>query len=141
MAIGTSVAMFCITMSGTIFYSVGNNVLQDRLIAELGERVPEVDPFVVINAGANKLVAAMEKVYPQYVDGILDSYEAALQRVSLISVLLACLSTVGAVFVEWKSVKKAKPAPATIEQEVKDEPTSDSDAPGSRSEPMSTEKA
>ncbi|OIW28645.1 major facilitator superfamily transporter [Coniochaeta ligniaria NRRL 30616] len=107
-AIGTSVVIFMITMSGTIFYSVGNSVLQDRLIHELSRRVPDVDPSVVVGAGANNLVDAMRKIYPQYVDGILASYEAALQRVFLISVILACLSAFGSFFIEWRSVKKDK---------------------------------
>lgn len=107
-AVGTSLVIFMTTISGTVFYSVGNSVLQDRLIRELSKRVPAVNPSVVIGAGANNLVDAMRKIYPQYVDGILASYEAALQQVFLISIILACLSAFGSVFIEWRSVKKDK---------------------------------
>lgn len=107
-AIGTSLVIFMTTISGTVFYSVGNSVLEDRIIRELSKRVPAVDPSVVIGAGANNLVDTMRKIYPQYVDGILASYEAALQRVFLISVILACLSAFGSFLIEWRSVKKDK---------------------------------
>lgn len=110
-ALGTSAVMFAMTISGTIFYSVGNSILQDRLIHELRQRVPRVvDPRVVIAAGANGLVDSMREIYPQYVDQILAAYEAALQRVFLISVVMACLSALGSFFIEWKSVKNDKPA-------------------------------
>lgn len=105
---GTSLIIFAQTISGALFLSIGINVLQDRLIAELEEIVPQVNPAVVIAAGAAELVASMEKVYPQYVSGILEGYAKALQAVFLIFVVLAVVSILGAVVVEWKSVTKNK---------------------------------
>lgn len=107
-ALGTSAMVFMQTISGTVFLSVGGNVFQDRLRAELAARVPDVDPGVVVRSGASRLREAMGRVYPHDVEGILAAYAAALQRVFLISVVLACLSVFGSAFCEWKSVKKDK---------------------------------
>lgn len=62
----------------------------------------------MIDAGASGLVASMEKVYPQYVGAILEAYAKALQAVFLVSVVIAALSILGPIGVEWKSVKKDK---------------------------------
>ncbi|KAB5555076.1 hypothetical protein GE09DRAFT_1239529 [Coniochaeta sp. 2T2.1] len=105
-AIGSSVVFFATTIFGTIFYSVSNNVLQDKLIRGLERRVPEVEPAVVIAAGANNLVYTMGEIYPTYVDGIFESYEKALQSVFLIAVVLAAVSASGSLFVERRGVKQ-----------------------------------
>ncbi len=112
-SVGTALTIFMQTISGALFMSVGANVLQGRIIAGLEEIVPQVDPEVVFDAGAAGLVASMEKVYPQYVSGIVEAYGRALQAVFLIFVVTSSLSVLGAVVVEWKSVKKNKKQQAT----------------------------
>ncbi len=111
MALGTSLIIFAQTISGTIFSSVANNIFQSGLVTELSARVPAVDPAIVVAAGANGLVQSMTKIYPQYVGGILAAYAAALQKVWVIPVVLACLSVFGSTLVEWRSVKEKKAAP------------------------------
>ncbi len=106
--VGTSLIIFTQNISGALSLSIGANVLQSRLIAELQETVPQVDSAIVIKAGAADLVASMEKVYPQYINGILEAYAKALQAVFLISLVLAAAGIFGAVVMEWKSVKKDK---------------------------------
>ncbi len=67
--------------------------------------MPQVDPDVVLHAGVGHLAASMQKVYPQYVNQIIEAYAKALQAVFLVLLILACLSVIGAAAVEWKSVK------------------------------------
>ncbi len=43
-SLGTSLILFTQTISGAVFLSAGTNVLRDRLISELEELVPQVDP-------------------------------------------------------------------------------------------------
>ncbi|KAK0636634.1 major facilitator superfamily domain-containing protein, partial [Bombardia bombarda] len=103
---GTSVIIFAQTISGTIWVSVANTIFQDGIIAELAIHAPTANPNVVVAAGGNGFVEAMRRVYPDMVDQIVLSYSLALQRVWIIAVVLACVSTFGAVFQEWRSVKK-----------------------------------
>jgi hypothetical protein len=108
-SLAMSALIFVQTLGGTIFLCVAQNVFEFRLVAELANHVPEADPRVVIQAGASELANAMRKSYSDMiVTGILNAYNTALQQVFLIAVILASLSIVGAVFVEWRSVKKNK---------------------------------
>ncbi|KAJ9150791.1 Major facilitator superfamily transporter [Pleurostoma richardsiae] len=108
-SLGTSLMIFAQTISGTIFLSVCQNVFQEKLLHELESRVPAADPAVVIAHGASGLKSAMGDIYPKdVVDGILRAYSDAMQNIWIISVVLACLSILGVMLVEWKSVKKDK---------------------------------
>lgn len=118
--VGTSLMIFVQTISGALFLSVGTNVLQDRLIAELQETAPQVDPEIVFAAGAAQLETSMEKVYPQYVSEIMKAYGKALQAVFLIFVVMAALSVLGVTVVEWKSVRKDKKQATGSATEKKD---------------------
>jgi len=106
MSLGTSVVIFAQTLSGTIWVSVANNIFHDQLVSELISRAPSVDPQVVVKAGASGISETLGRIYPGAIDAILESYSAALQKVWIILVVLACLSVLGAVFPEWKSVKE-----------------------------------
>jgi len=104
-ALGTSTVIFSQALSGTIWVSVANNIFHDKLVQELMRRAPDVDPQVVVSAGASQIQELLGTVYPDSIDEILAAYSSSLQRVWLIPLVLSCLTTIGAVFVEWKSVK------------------------------------
>ncbi|KAI8286503.1 Efflux pump aflT [Colletotrichum sp. SAR11_57] len=108
-ALATSVLVFIQSLGGTVFLAVAQNIFSSRLVAELRRNVPNVNPAVVINAGASGLVDSMRKTYPDSVDGIIESYNKALQNVFLIATVLGCLTVLGIGFFEWKSVKENKP--------------------------------
>ena len=114
-AIGTGVAMFVQTLSGTIFLSVANNVFDQRLVRELKSRVPDVDPATVLAQGANHFQKAMAAKYPGQVHEIVTAYNAALQNVFLLGLVLACLSVLGGTVMEWIDVraKRSEEAVAT----------------------------
>ncbi len=107
-SLGTSVVIFAQTISGTIWISVANNVFNDRLVSEIVQRAPNVDPQVVVKAGASGIPESLGKIYPNSLDEILQAYSSALQRLWIILVVLSCLSVFGVLFVEWKSVKGPK---------------------------------
>ena len=120
--LGTSAIIFVQTLFGTIFLSVGQNVFQDRLVRTLQERVPRVDPKVVIDSGAADLAQTMSKLYPQDVQGILVAYAEAIRAVFLVALVLSCLSIFGSALCEWKSVKKENGAAVAHQKEkVSDE--------------------
>ncbi|KAI5865334.1 major facilitator superfamily domain-containing protein [Durotheca rogersii] len=118
-AIGTSVVIFVQTLAGAMFLSICNNIFTQRLIAELAGRVPEVDPAVVIASGASGVRAAMARAYPEFVEGIMSAYNAALQRVFLVGLILCCLSVLGGAAMEWVDVRVVKKDEAQAEGVVK----------------------
>ncbi|KAL1895608.1 hypothetical protein Sste5346_005077 [Sporothrix stenoceras] len=112
-ALGTSAMIFWQTISGTIFLSVAQNLFADHLVDELQKRAPGVDAQFVVASGASDVQATMSKVYsPAQVTEIVASYAAALQKVFLLSLILACLTVLGSASLEWKNVNKGKKAAA-----------------------------
>lgn len=106
-ALGTTALIFIQTLSGTIFLSVGENILQQGLVAELKVYAPSVNPSAILGMGAAGLRSNLSKLYPgDVVDGVILAYSKALRRVFLVSVVLASVSIFGAICCEWKSVKK-----------------------------------
>ncbi|KAF2964602.1 hypothetical protein GQX73_g8980 [Xylaria multiplex] len=103
--IGTSVIAFMQTLGGALFVSVGNSVFNNKLIEELVHRLPDVNPADVINAGSTNLRAALPA---EIVPAVILSYNNALTTAFTVATALASVSIIGAVFMEWKSVKGKK---------------------------------
>jgi hypothetical protein len=106
-ALGTSVVMFAETISGTVFLAVSENLFANRLVSELRDLVPSVDPSIVMAAGASELKGKLSELFDaQTVEMILEAYSKALRPVWIIGVVLASLSLLGALGTEWVRVKK-----------------------------------
>ncbi|KAL6865538.1 hypothetical protein ACO1O0_001632 [Amphichorda felina] len=104
--LGTSLLILIQTLAGTIFLAVGQNLFQTELIRALGVYVPGVDPRVVIHTGVSNLDSVIKKAYgAEAFRGVLDAYNTALKKCFLVCLILACLSIVGPIFMEWKNVK------------------------------------
>jgi MFS family permease len=103
---GVSLMFFAQQLGGTVFVSVGQNILSSRLISGLAAaRIPGLDPGIVVNAGATNI---RNVVRPEYLGAVLKAYNHAVTTVFDVAVGTSCLLIVGAVFMEWKSVKKDK---------------------------------
>jgi hypothetical protein len=100
-----AIMLFVQLFGGAIFVSAGNNIFNTRLVSNLLKQVPDLDPQIVISAGATglrKVVSAQD--YP----AVLLAYNDALIKAFQIGLILSCLSAIGAAAVEWKSVKDKK---------------------------------
>ncbi|KAK3944725.1 putative HC-toxin efflux carrier [Diplogelasinospora grovesii] len=107
---GISVSMLFQGLGGTVLISAANNVLNDRLlhyIDALG--VPGVTGLDVINAGATGFRAI---VPAEHLVAVVDEYNRALRQAFQIALIMACLSAIPAVLLEWRSVKKGSPGSA-----------------------------
>jgi hypothetical protein len=100
--IGTAIMMFAQTLGGALFISVGQNVFTNQLLKNLGSVVPGIDPSFVLTVGATELKNAIPA---EFLPGVLTAYNLALTQSFYVSVAAAALSILGAVFVEWKSMK------------------------------------
>lgn len=108
--VGTAMAAFMQMMGGSIFVSAAQNIFNNRLIAEIPQKAPGVNPFMVVNSGATNLANVIEA---SLLGGVRIAYNLALTQTWYIATALACLFIIPALVVEWKSVKGMQPGAAT----------------------------
>ncbi|KAJ6512619.1 putative MFS toxin efflux pump [Mycena sanguinolenta] len=99
---GTALVLFLQSIGGSVFVSIAQNVFENKLISGIRHDVPSVDPTIVLDAGATSLKNA---VAPAFVDAVISVYNKALVSAFYVGTAAACLSVVGTVAIEWKSVK------------------------------------
>lgn len=102
--IGTAIIVFSQTLGGALFISVAQNVFTNQLIKNLAITVPELASEIVLGVGATEL----RRLDPRYLDGIIKAYNGALTDTFYVSVGTGAMAIVGAVFIEWKSMKGKK---------------------------------
>jgi MFS family permease len=101
----TAITNFCLTLGGALFISVAQNIFTNRLLTNLASGVPSLDPKIVLSIGATSLRTSVgEGNY----DAVLFAYNDALDQAFYVSLAMACLSIIGALGMEWKSVKGKK---------------------------------
>ncbi|KAH6648973.1 MFS multidrug transporter [Truncatella angustata] len=103
--IGTSLMFFTQLLGGAIFISVGENVLNTQLVERLSS-LPNFNVGLVINNGATTLA---DSVPASLLDTVLYDYNEALRKCFQIGLVLSCITIIGAVFMEFRSVKQNKP--------------------------------
>lgn len=98
---GVAVKFFAQGLGGAVFVSVAQNVLSTKLVAGLAG-VQGFEPAQVVALGATELRAI---VPPEELGRVLVAYNEALMGVFVVALCMACLSVVGALGTEWRSVK------------------------------------
>ncbi len=102
---------FSLNLGGALLIAVAQNVFTTRLSTNLATNVPILDPSIVLKTGATSLRNAVD---PGSLEGVLVAYNDALTNAYYVSVAMAALSIVGALGMEWKSVKGKKTEAAAI---------------------------
>ncbi|KAL1881855.1 hypothetical protein Daus18300_000908 [Diaporthe australafricana] len=102
--IGTSLMFFAQLLGGSIFISVGQNVLNNELLKNLSG-VPGFDASSILQAGATTLTQLAEPLRTT----VLLAYNEALRKVFQVGLIMTCLTILGAASLEWRSVKSKKP--------------------------------
>ena len=80
-------------------------MFQNRLIAGLKETVPDLNAGIVLSTGATSL---RDAIPPRYLEGVQVAYNSALTQTWYVGVAMSCLTVIGTVLIEWKSVKGKK---------------------------------
>lgn len=106
--IGVALVFFCQQLGGAIFVSVGQNVLSSKLFAGLPTVTPNLDAQTIANAGATGLRSAVPSAD---LPAVLVVYNEALKWVFVVGTVMACLSAIGSLCLEWKSVKEEEGPP------------------------------
>ncbi|KAF7290398.1 Major facilitator superfamily transporter [Mycena chlorophos] len=102
--IGTTLLIFLQTIGGALFVSVAQNVFTNKLVEGLAG-IPGIDPEIVVKTGATTL---RDAVPAQYIPAVLQVYNRALVSAFYVSVAMGSLALVGALGMEWRSVKAHK---------------------------------
>ena len=105
---GTSIINFSLTLGGALFISVGQNIFTNRLLTNLAATVHNIPAALVLSTGATSLRSAVTQIDPNSLPLVLVAYNSAVDQTFYVSLALACLSIIGALGMEWKSVKGKK---------------------------------
>jgi len=104
--VGTACVIFFQSLGGALFVSVAQTVFQNGIIRGTHTFVPDLDPQILLKAGATEIRKVLEKV------GMLDALPAVLKAYMVglidsfrVTVGCAAAAVVAALFFEWKSVK------------------------------------
>lgn len=103
--VGTAIIMFSQTLGGALFISVAQNVFSNQLIKNIARDLPSINPATVLSVGATSL---KDRIPKQDLPQVLVAYNDTLTQVFYVAVATAALSLVGALAMEWKSVKGKK---------------------------------
>ncbi|KAI4270681.1 MAG: hypothetical protein L6R38_007046 [Xanthoria sp. 2 TBL-2021] len=103
--IGTALMVFVQNLGGTIFASASNNLFVTTLVQDLTTTVPDLNPDVILSAGATGFRQTVGEVaYPL----VLLAYNGAVMKTFQVGLILACLCAIGVAGVEWKRAQTGK---------------------------------
>lgn len=105
-AIGASLMLFSQTLFGAIFVSVGQNVLYSQLAKRLAG-ILSITPQQIESAGVTGLFSIIP---PQYHTKVLGAYNGSLRICFQVALVMACLTVIGGLSMEWRSVKEQHPS-------------------------------
>jgi hypothetical protein len=102
--VGTSLLIFLQTLGGALFASVAQNIFTNKLVEGLSE-IPGLNPLIVLSVGATSI---QEKVPEQFLRAVIEVYNTSLVTVFKLATAMAAVSIVGALSMEWRSMKGKK---------------------------------
>jgi hypothetical protein len=103
--LGMALSFFMQQIGGAIFVPVGQNVFSTQLLKRLSG-VAGLDTATILNTGATDL---KKVVSAEQLGVVVDAYSYACTRVFILGAALSAAMMIGALGVEWKSIKKGKP--------------------------------
>ncbi|KAK3937162.1 MFS general substrate transporter [Diplogelasinospora grovesii] len=112
-SVGTALMYFLQVLGGTLFVSIGQNVFANKLAQDLAAYIPGFNPDIVLQTGATSI---QQTIDPTLLPLVTLAYNNALTRAFLVATIMASLTIVGSLVVEWKNIKKDK-KPAGVEEE------------------------
>jgi hypothetical protein len=104
---GCTAVLFFQLLGGTLMVSIGQNLFSNELSSGLS-KISGVDAAQVIQEGVSSL---RSHFFGNAITQALVVYNSAITKTFQASMILACLSVLGALGMEWKSVKQAKKQP------------------------------
>jgi hypothetical protein len=119
--IGSSLVFFGQLLGGAVFVSVAQNIFTNKLNDYL-THIQGIHVGMVIEAGATNI---RRVVPPELLRPVLIAFNHALTKAFHVGLAMACLGIVGALTMEWKSIKhgdgqgeKKKKQPVALDKET-----------------------
>lgn len=116
---GFALNLFVSLLGATIFLAIGENVIATQLLHRLSG-TPGFSPNMITSGGITSLIDELPA--DQRSKALVD-YNEALRAVFVIALVPCCLGVLGAVTLEWKSVKKEEVKAKEAERVGKSETT------------------
>lgn len=116
-AIGASLMFFGQQLFGAVLTSVGQNVLFNQLAHHLSG-IPGVSPKLIQSIGATEF---LNRVPAEDYAVAQEAYNDSLRKCFQVGLIMACLSVLGALSMEWCSVKKNLPSKERDGQQASEE--------------------
>ncbi|KAI4937665.1 hypothetical protein J4E85_000100 [Alternaria conjuncta] len=107
-SLGMAMIFFLNQQGGAIFLAVGQNLFSTQLVKQLSGN-SKLDTELIINTGATdlrKVVSANE------IDTVVSAYSYSITRTFLLAAALSACTIIGALMVEWRSIKERAGKPA-----------------------------
>lgn len=102
--LGMALMFFMQQLGGSIFLSVSQNIFSNKLVDRLSG-VAGLDAEAIINTGATDLRSV---VPASELSTVVEAYSYSLTRVFVLAAALSACMILGALAVEWKSIKGKK---------------------------------
>lgn len=102
---GTAVVILMQTLGGAVFVGVGQNIFTNKLVEGLRTAAPNLSVQFVLETGATKLKS---EIASELLPGVISAYNEALTETFIVGLAMTCLSIIGALTMEWRSVKGQK---------------------------------
>lgn len=99
---GSCLVMFAQSLGGAVSVSIGGSVFTTRVVDALAG-IPNLNTTTVIDSGATELSRVIPR---QYIRVVQEAYSAGLTSAFKVGLAFAGVSVVGALGMEWVSVKK-----------------------------------
>ena len=108
----SSVTLFVQTMAGALFISVSQSIFSNRLLFNVKQQVPGLDPQRIVGTGATDL---RKVVHGEQLQGAIRAYMVGLKDAYALAIALAGVAVLTAIFTiifDRRSLKNKKPAAA-----------------------------
>ncbi|KAF2963099.1 hypothetical protein GQX73_g10466 [Xylaria multiplex] len=112
-ATGVALMLFGLQLGGAIFISVGQSVFTN----ELASRLSTLQGFDGSMIGDNGATVISSSIPVELRPRVLDAYNGALRNAFRVGLIIAALTVIGAVGMEWRSVKSEKPDTVSVKDE------------------------
>lgn len=111
---GSALVFSCQFLGGTIFLAVAQHRFSSELRRQAGNlQIPGLTGDNIVNLGATEI----RKLIPaDMLDAFLIDYNDAIVGAFKVALIVSCVSVIGAVGMEWLSVKQAQPETEKTEQ-------------------------
>jgi MFS family permease len=110
--LGLSITLFAQNFGGALFISVAQQVFAKQILANLQDKIPGLSPSMIQNLGLVDLNPGTLHTGSQ---DIVHGLENAFVQTWYIAVALSCLTIIGSVLMEFRSVKEGKPVEENLE--------------------------